>query len=158
MRQALQWWNAMYDYLHAPDRVSRRLHRANRLPCLNGGGNVGTAAWVIAHAILGKRRVGLVGIDFGYPPGTPYARTQYYPELVEMLGGRHPEAYVHLTNPAHGETWFCDPAYYWFREVFLELAADAPCRTVNCTEGGNLFGPGIATATLEDFVRDTSHG
>ena len=60
----------------------------NGLPCLNGGGNVGTAAWVMTHAVLGQRRIGLVGIDFGYAPGTPYEQTQYYPELRELLGDR----------------------------------------------------------------------
>src|SRR5438034_606648 len=91
---AMYWWNPMYDDYDKPDSVSRRLHRTNGLPCLNGGGNVGTAAWVITHAVLGKRRIGLVGIDFGYPPGTPYERTQYYPELREMFGDRYAEAFI----------------------------------------------------------------
>jgi hypothetical protein len=157
----LYWWNPMYDDYERADSVSRRLHAANGLPCLNGGGNVGTAAWVLAHAVLGKRRVGLIGMDLSYAPGTPYEKTQYYPELVELLGERYPEAFVHGTNPESGERWFSDPAYYWFREVFLEMAAVAACETVNCTEGGLLFGPGITTARLEDFVastKDASHG
>ena len=148
---AMYWWNPMYDDYDKPDSVSRRLHRANGLPCLNGGGNVGTAAWVMAHAVLGKRRVALLGIDFSYPPGTPYARTQYYPELREMLGDAYEQAYVKTDNP-FGETWMCDPAYWWFRGVFLDMAREAECRTVNCTEGGILFGDPIEIATLEEFV------
>lgn len=155
---SLYWWNPMYDDYERPGSLSRRLHEANGLPCLNGGGNVGTAAWVVAHAVLGKRRVALVGMDFGYPPGTPPEKTQYYPELRKLLGDRFSEAYVHLGNPL-GETWFCDPAYYWFREVFLEMAADADCETVNCTEGGILFGPGIAMTPLDEFLRKEAwHG
>src|SRR5207249_4115727 len=73
----LFWWNPMYDDYERPDSVSRELHRENGLPCLNGGGNVGTASWVLAHAVLGKRRVGIIGMDFGYPPDTPYEKTQY---------------------------------------------------------------------------------
>jgi len=146
------WWNPMYDDYDRPDSVSRRLHASNGLPCLNGGGNVGTAAWVFAHAVLGKTRVGLLGLDFSYPPGTPYTRTQYYPELHALLGERFAEAYVHLENAQLGETWFCDPAYYWFRDVFLEMAREAECVTVNCTEGGVLAGDGIGVGTLEDFV------
>ncbi|HET8576529.1 MAG TPA: 6-hydroxymethylpterin diphosphokinase MptE-like protein [Methylomirabilota bacterium] len=158
---ALYWWNPMYDDYDRPGSVSRRLFEMNGLPCLNGGGNVGTAAWVLAHAVLKKRRVGLIGMDLSYAPGTPYEKTQYYPELVELLGARHPEAFVHVTNPYLGETWFSDPAYYWFREVFLEMAAEAPCETYNCTEGGLLFGPGIATVRLEEFLgtgKDGHHG
>lgn len=148
----LFWWNPLYDDYERPDSVSRKLHVANGLPCLNGGGNVGTAAWVMAHAALGKHRVGLLGFDLSYPPGQPHSQTQYYPELRELLRDRFEEAFIHLENPDTGETWFCDPAYFWFRQVFLEMAPEAACETVNCTEGGVLFGPGIKTASLEEFV------
>ena len=148
----LYWWNPMYDDYEKPDSLSRRLHRMNGLPCLNGGGNVGTAAWVLAHAVLGKRQVGLVGMDFSYPPGMPYSRTQYYPELRELLGDRFEEAFIQVENPHVRETWFCDPAYYWFREVFLEMARQAACETFNCTEGGILFGPGVSQVRLEEFL------
>ena len=148
----LYWWNPMFDDHDAPDSVSRRLHRENGLPCLNGGGNVGTAAWVLAHAVLGKRRVGIVGMDFSYAPGTPYERTQYYPELVAMFGARHPEAFIHEPSPFLGETWMTDPAYYWFREVFLEMASEAEGQTFNCTEGGILAGPGVPMVGLEEFL------
>ena len=159
----LYWWNPMYDDYDAPGSLSRRLWEMNGLPCLNGGGNVGTAAWVVTHAVLGKAHVGLIGIDLGYAPGTPYEKTQYYPELVDILGDRHREAFIHTTHPETGEVWFSDPAYHWFREVFLEMARGVDCRTVNCTEGGLLFGPGITTATLDSFLAEaagdnTRHG
>jgi Protein of unknown function DUF115 len=149
---ALYWWNPMYDDYDRPESLSRRLHTLNGLPCINGGGNVGTAAWVLTHAVLGKRRVAIVGMDLGYPPGTPYAKTQYYPELVELLGARHAEGFIHLENPELNETWFTDPAYFWYREVFLEMAQVAECETTNCTEGGLLFGPGVRTASLDAFL------
>ena len=148
----LYWWNPMYDDYERPGSISRRLWEMNRLPCLNGGGNVGTAAWVLAHAVLGRRRVGLLGLDFSYPPGTPYEKTQYYPELVELLADRFADAYTQVENPHTGETWFCDPAYVWFREVFLEMASEAECETFNCTEGGILFGDSIPFVMLEDFL------
>jgi hypothetical protein len=154
----LYWWNPMLDDYEAPGSLSRRLHEANGLPCLNGGGNVGTTAWVIAHAVLGKRRVALVGMDFGYAPGTPYDKTQYYPELRALFGDRFAEAFVHVDNPM-GETWFCDPAYYWFRDVLFEMAAEADCETVNCTEGGIIFGPRVPMRPLDEFLgKDVRHG
>jgi hypothetical protein len=154
----LYWWNPMYDDYEVAGSLSRRLHRANGLPCLNGGGNVGTSAWVLAHAVLGKRRVGLIGMDFSYPPGTPHANTQYYPELVEMFGDRVTQAYVHIDNPYLSERWFCDPAYYWFRDVFLEMAREADCVTSNCSEGGILFGPGVEFTTLDGFLERGHRG
>ena len=148
----LYWWNPMYDDYDKPGSHSRRLWEMNGLPCLNGGGNVGTAAWVLTHAVLGKRRIGLVGIDLGYAPGTPYEKTQYYPELVKLLGERYREAFIHTENPVTGKVWFSDPTYHWFREVFLEIARDADCQTFNCTEGGLLFGDGVITSTLDAFL------
>jgi len=149
---AAYWWNPMLDDPDAPGSISRQLHRENKLPSLNGGGNVGTAAWVIAHAVLGRKHVALIGMDFGYPPGTPYGKTQYYPELVALLGERWQEAYTHVKNPYSGEEWFCDPAYLWFRDVILEMAGDADCETVNCTEGGILFGERIPMVSLDRFL------
>lgn len=154
----IYWWNPMYDDYDQPDSLSRRLWEMNGLPCLNGGGNVGTAAWVLTHAVLGKRRIGLIGIDLGYAPGTSFEKTQYYPELRDMLGDRYREAFIHTRNPSTGETWFSDPAYHWFRDVFLEMARDADCQTVNCMEGGLLFGPGITTAALDTFLETAAGG
>ena len=148
----LYWWNAMFDDYSQPESVSRRLHRANGLPCLNGGGNVGTTAWVLAHAVLRKRRIGLIGLDLSYPADLPFARTQYAPELQELLGARWTEAFIELESAPTGEHWYCDPAYYWFREIFLEMALAADCQTVNCTEGGVVYGPGITTMPLEEFL------
>jgi hypothetical protein len=151
-RMELYWWNPMYDDYDKPGSLSRRLWEDNGLPCLNGGGNVGTAAWVLTHAVLGKVRIGLVGMDFGYAPGTAYEKTQYYPELVQLLGNRVTEAYTHVPNPYTGETWFCDPAYLWFRDVFLATVRQAGCDTLNCTEGGILFGDGIEFVPLDEFL------
>jgi hypothetical protein len=152
---SLFWWNPMYDDHDQPESVSRQLYRLNRLPCLNGGGNVGTAAWVLTHAVLGRRRIALVGMDFSYPPGTPYTHTQYYPELRELFGDRFVDAFVHLDSPYLGERWFTDPAYYWFRDVFLGMAANADAETINCTEGGILAGPSVPMAPLDDFLAKT---
>jgi Protein of unknown function DUF115 len=154
----IYWWNPMYDDYDKTGSLSRRLWEMNGLPCLNGGGNVGTAAWVLTHAVLGKRRIGLVGIDLGYAPGTPYEKTQYYPELRDLLGDRYREAFIHTKSPVTGEAWFSDPAYHWFRDVFLEMAREADCQTINCTEGGLLFGPGITTAALDTFLKTAAGG
>ena len=91
-------------------------------------------------------------MDFGYAPGTKYEQTQYYPELRELFGDRLDEAFIRVENPVTGETWLTDPAYYWFRDVFFEMAREADCETVNCTEGGILCGPEMKAVTLEEFV------
>ena len=139
------WFHAMLDDPGAPDSLTRKLYDANPLPVINGGGNVGTTAWVIAHSILGAKTVGLVGFDFGYPPGFPEERTQYAPELQAMYGDDWRDAFVRYPSG-----WYADPTMAWFREVFMEMAASAPCRTVNCGVGGALD---IERMPLEEFLR-----
>ena len=146
------WWNPMYDDYEKEDSLSRKIFELNGVPCMVTGGNVGTSAWVFAAAILKAREVGLTGMDLGYPPDNPLSNTQYYSDLLELFGDRLEEAYIKVYNPYLKETWYADPAYYWFRQGFLELAKLAPCTTYNCTEGGILFGKGVKYINLEDFL------
>ena len=150
---AMYWWNPMYDDDDLPASLTRQIHKLNGLPCVNAGGNVGSACWVLAHAVLKKKRVGLVGIDFGYYGETPYSQTQYYKEILQLVGpDRLDEIFVRIHNPYLGCEFYTDPAYLWYRDAFLAMAREADCETINCTGGGILFGPGIEWSTLTDFL------
>src|SRR5262249_30981585 len=143
----IYWWNPMLDDPDKPDSVTQKLHASNGLPCVNAGGNVGAACWMMADAVLGKRHVALTGMDFSHYDGTSYAQTQYYKELAELVGeDKLDTVFMRVFNP-HLESWFfTDPAYMWYRENFLSMVKEGDCKTANCTEGGILFGEGI------DFV------
>ncbi len=147
------WWNPLYDDPDDPDSLTRALSLSNGLPALNAGGNVGTAAWLIAHAVLGLDHVAVVGMDLGYYRDTPYLNTQYYDKIVELVGeDRLDEVFIPIHNPHLDALFYTDPAYMWYREVFLEMAADADCATYNCTEGGILFGDSVTTVPLSEFL------
>lgn len=150
----LYWWNPMLDDPDQPG-LTQTLMDLNGLPCVNAGGNVGSACWMFADAVLGKKRVALTGMDFGYYDDTPYRATQYYRELVEMLGEEHiASAYQRIFNPFVGKWFYTDPAYLWYRNCFLEMVKDAECETYNCTGGGTLFGNGIKFGSLGEFAND----
>jgi hypothetical protein len=150
----IYWWNPMYDDPDAPGSLTQQLHAMNKLPSVNAGGNVGAACWMMAHAVLDKAHIGIVGMDFGYYADTPYRNTQYYKELVELFGeARLDEAFVRIFNPHLQQWYYTDPAYLWYRNCFLEMAADAACATYNCTEGGILFGEPIRFVSLREFLR-----
>ena len=150
------WWNPIYDDYDLPGSLTRRLYDLNGLPCVNAGGNVGSACWVIGHAVLAKEKIGLVGMDFGYYADTPYERTQYYYEILKLVGeDRLDEIFVRIYNPYVNEDFFTDPAYLWYRDSLLEMAQAAPCETYNCTEGGILFGTGVRVTSLEGFLGTT---
>jgi hypothetical protein len=149
----IYWFNPMLDDPADPKGRSRELMRLNRLPCINCGGNVGSACWMIADAILEVDDVALLGIDFSYYDGTPHLNTQYYHEAIDLVGKERIDAlFVRIFNPHVGAWFYTDPAYLWFREVFLEMARDASAAIWNCTDGGILFGEHIRCAPIEEFV------
>jgi hypothetical protein len=148
----LFWWNPIYDDLGNPDSLTRRVYNVNKVPCMASGGNVGSAAWVFAHAVLGARKIAVVGMDLGYAPGTPLESTQYYQEIHSIFGDNAQDAYINIHNPHLMETWFTDPTYYWYRETFLEMARETDCETWNCTEGGVLFGERVRFEPLNRFL------
>ena len=148
----LYWWNPLMDDLARPTSVTRQLYRMNHVPCMVSGGNVGAAAWVAATQVLGKREVAVVGMDFSYAPATPIEKTQYFKELIELFGVKAHEAIIPIENPYLHETWLTDPAYYWYRDSFLELTAQANSVTYNCTEGGILFGESVQWLPLGEFL------
>lgn len=151
------WWNPFYDDYDMPESWTRRIHAMNGLPCLNAGGNVGSAAWAIAAAVLGKARIAVVGMDFGYYADTPYEKTQYYKEILALVGpDRLDEVYVPIRNPHLDQDFYTDPAYLWYRNSFLEMAGQVDCQTFNCTEGGILFGDPIVCAPLNEFLAATA--
>jgi len=155
VRQAglpIYWWNPIYDDYDDPQSYTRRIFELTKAPCIVTGGNCGTAAWVLAGAVLGRREVAVVGMDLGYPPETPLEHTQYYQTLHEVFGSAAHEAYIQVQNPYLNESWFTDPTYWWYRESFLDLAQRASFRTSNCTGGGVLFGDHIRWESLETFV------
>lgn len=154
----LYWWNPLYDDYDKPDSYSYRVYELTGVPCMVTGGNVGSAAWVFAQAVLKKRRVGLVGMDLGYPPNHPIEKTQYYKELEELFGEHVNEAFIPIYNPHLQQSWYTDPTYFWYRKVFLEMLDHAHGETYNCTEGGILFGKGIRFVPLADFLSQFDSG
>lgn len=148
----LYWWNPLYDDYEAPESYARRVHELTGAPCMVTGGNVGASAYVFASAVLRAPKIALAGFDLGYAPGTQLRNTQYYYELLEVLGDRAAEALIEIPHPSTGERWLTDPTYYWYRQCLLEIIAVSASETYNCTEGGILFGDGVTLASLKEFL------
>ena len=151
---AVYWGNPIYDDPSDPDSVTRKLYQSNKVPCMNAGGNVGTAATIFAARILKARRVVMIGMDFSYYADTPKERTQYYDQLLQfMTEAELPHAFKTIHNPHLGEDYYTDPAYYWYSEAFHELAASMmECELVNATEGGILFGGNVVWKSIDEVI------
>ncbi len=149
----IYWWNPMYDDPEQENSVTGGLYQRNKLPCVNAGGNVGTACWMMAHAVHNKKQVAITGMDFGYYDDTPYEKTQYYKEAVALFGQEQLENYfVRVFNPHENRWFYTDPAYMWYRECLFDLLPEADCMTYNCTEGGIVFGENIDYLPLHKFL------
>jgi hypothetical protein len=154
----IYWWNPMLDDPHKYG-LTTELFDMNGFPCINACGNVGAACWMIGGEVLSKRHVGLLGMDFSYYDGTPYRNTQYYDEAVKLLGEENLDKFfIRTHNPYLGQWFFSDPAYYWYRQVFLEIASQVDFETYNCTEGGILFGESVRFIPFSEFLREWASG
>lgn len=154
------WWNPLVDDPRISTSLTKRLYEVNQLPCMNTGGNVGTAAWVFATSILKIPLIGLLGMDFGYYSDLPYSKTQKFYELIQYLGSEEglDPYFPQFTFPLTGETFYTDATYSWYRKNFLELLSLSRAITFNCTGGGVLFGENLPCITLQSFLEKVSQG
>jgi hypothetical protein len=150
------WWNPLVDDPRERDSLTRLLYGINKLPCINTGGTVGSAAWVLASSRLKIPSIAVAGMDLGYHKETPYEMTQTYFELQEFIEKGEcqlEELFPEFSYPLDGQTYYTDPTYYWYRKNFLELLSQAKdVQTYNCSGAGTLFGPDIQCLDLQDFL------
>jgi hypothetical protein len=158
------WFNPLLDdYRRAGSvtAVQRSMTRTSRwpsgLPSVSCGGHAGATCWVLGHALLKRSPIGLIGLNLGYPIDYPLEKTQCYPVIRELTGGDPVAMRAYFTevyNPDLQQPALLDVMFAEFRQHFLELVQRAPgwVDTVNCTEGGSLFGPRITTRPLREFL------
>ena len=130
--------------------LTRQLVDMTGLPAMNTGGTVGNACWVFAHAYLKSDNIACIGMDFGYPPGTPLERTQSWNMLKNRDGVQ--DYYPEMPG-VDGQVWFTDPTYAWYRQNLLDLMQGVNGTLTNCTEGGTLMGEGITCMGLEQWLK-----
>ncbi len=129
------WFNPLVDDPKKESSLTKRLYLINKLPCMNTGGTVGTAAWVFASAVLKLPRIALIGMDYGYYYDTPLSQTQTYYEFLLEAGSdeKIKDYFITYQFPLTGEKFYTDPTYYWYRKNFFELLKKPSCETFNST-------------------------
>lgn len=154
----MYWWVPLVDNPNNEGSLTRKMYDLTKLPAINTGGNVGTAAWVFAQFWLKIKDVAVIGMDLGYRQDLPYNMTQGYPELVQMLGEENisSDLFPVIENPDTGNVLYTDPTYYWYRKNTLDLIENSGATLYNCTGGGILFGEGVVSMDLQQFLDD--HG
>jgi len=160
----IYWFNPMFDVWSKDDSYTKILYTLSKVadkgpPLTQAGGNCGTTSWVFAWELLKASPIGLIGIDFGYLKDTNLKETPYYSSLLH-LGKKQAvhsikEVYQEVYHPVF-KTWAkSDYVFRHYKKAFLSLVKSAKpwVHTINCTEGGTLFGPKIECMPFADFLR-----
>jgi len=164
----IYWFSPIFDDIRDLESFTRLQKlltttdaKEHGVPRLNSGGNSGACAWNLAMSVFKRAPVCLIGIDFGYPETVPLEHTQYYAQILEEAKGDVSiikKAYNTFYHPTFKKKAYVDFVFYHYRQAFLELQQLAPLwyrlygGTINCTEGGTLFGPGINCMTFKEFL------
>lgn len=140
------WFAPLVDN---PDEegITQTICAESGLPALNTGGTVGTAAVIFGLQILRSRNIAVVGMDFGYPMGTPLKNTQEW-----NLTGGDPELYKDVPE----RSYYTSPTYFWYRSNFLDLLESADARVTNCSGAGLLYGDRIDEMSIEEWLKSFS--
>lgn len=166
----IYWFNPTFDDWRQNEtwtRLQRLLSTTPKydmgVPAMNSGGNAGACAWIFAMQVLKRSPIALIGIDFGYPEGTPLEQTQYFDKILAEAKGNVDiirKTYPKFYHPVFKEHAYADLVFFHYRQAFLNLQeiTDLWYRlyggTVNCTEGGTLFGQGITSMKFSEFLEE----
>ncbi len=154
IKSKIFWWNPFLDDVDKKGSLSEKLYNLNKLPLINSGGNVGSACWMIAANVLNCKNIAMIGMDFSYYKSTNLKQTQYYGILKKNFGTKYiNKFYKVIFNPIYKKYFYTDYVYNWYKDIFLDMISDTKKNTINCTEGGILFGKKIKNLKLKDFLK-----
>lgn len=147
------WWAPLVDNPNNAESLTRAIVKQTKLPAMNTGGTVGTAAWLFALTVLKIPRIAVVGMDLGYyKADTSYQLTQTYTPLRDKVGEEHlNDFFPEFKYPGTDEVFYTDPTYYWYRRNILDLLTASKATLYNCTGGGTLFGDGVICLGIDEF-------
>ena len=157
------WFHPLIDDYRKLESINKIMNLMTKsdenpkgFPGLQTGGNIGTFSWVFSWAILGKSPTALIGLNLGYLGDTKIEDTQHYDELLKVCDSPADveKRYKKIHNSELNCDVLLDPVFDYYREAFLDLVKRTPSwtKTINSTEGGSLFGPGIENIPFSEFL------
>lgn len=150
-------WRQIESFTKMHQYMTMSEKHPHGIPAMNASGHAGGAAWTLAWLVMRKSPVTLIGIDLGYLPEDPLESTYYWKGLMQRTQGNVAMvrgAYETIHNPDFDTDAVIDPVFKHYRESFREMVAISPewVETINCTEGGSLFGEGIKPMKFSEFL------
>jgi len=105
--------------------------------------NVGITGWFLAYDMYKCDEVALIGFNMGRAKDHLKLFPDYFVPLFFKSG----------YNPDLKSDYILDPGYEYFRETFLEWIEKLGVRTINCSQEGSLYGPGIINMEFKQWLQ-----
>lgn len=151
------WYITPVDDPLGDRSITRAIHFMTKKTILSSFGNVGGQAFNLA-CFLGADPVILIGLDCGYPPGTPLEETSYYKtyaELAKRQGKKIDNYFTTIRNPDTGKEVMLDMNWAVYRAIFLKhmRLMKKKVQVINCSPISSLFGEGITHMPLKEALQ-----
>ena len=167
----IHWLHSLFDYNEGEksfNNLSALMIRAkkneHRLPAIQTGGNVGTAAWFIAWQILKCSTVALTGINHGWEEDDSWETIIHHnnkteiSEVVDRNSDTFQKLFKKIYNPDFDCNCILDPLFQFYSMALKEFIIRSPewVTTINATEGGSIFGERIKSMKFKNFLEKYS--
>ena len=163
----LFWVHLLFDlqegkksFNYITSKIIRALNDNNGFPAIQTGANVGTSSWFIAWKILGIKNIGLIGINHGWETDDPLEKIISHgfesdSKTIKPNEENNQKFIKKLYNPDFDCYCLQDPIYQFYAESFKEFISRSPSwvNTINCTEGGAIFGNRIQSSKFIEFLK-----
>lgn len=162
----IHWVHSLFDYNEGEksfNNLSAIMIRAknndHRLPGIQTGGNVGTAAWFTAWQILKCSTVALIGINHGWEEDDSLKtivshNTDEILDVVDKNSKSFGKLFQKIHNPDFNSYCILDPLFLFYSMALKEFITRSPkwVSTINATEGGSIFGNRILSMKFKNFL------
>lgn len=151
----IYWYTSIIDNPYEAKSLTRAIQWMTKKTMLPSLGNVGGTAWNVSLN-LNCDPVGLVGLDYGYPPDNRLEETIYWRAYVQSFGEKlaRENCYRVLTNPETGRKYLSDLNWDVYRKILYDFSDRShKAQTFNCSPRSSLSGHGIKYKALEEFMR-----
>lgn len=120
---------------------------------LSSGGNVGTAAIMVAHAI-GCTPIALIGMDMSFEVAAGPRSSPYWQVISNQLGAEGAEKmFAKRRNPDWDNEYLIDYVFDAYRQLLLDRVRLLGIDLYNCSEQGAIHAPYIKAMRFEEFLK-----
>ncbi len=165
----IHWVHPLFDltegkksFNYITSKIVKIKKNESGLPAIQTGGNVGTSAWFISWMILKCKNVCLIGINHGWEEDDPWEKIiTHNGDLLIDIEQNDPafnKLFQKIHNPDFDTYCIFDPMFLLYSLCLREFISRSPnwVNTINCTEGGSIFGDRITSKYFEPFLNSLS--